>query len=343
MGENGIRNMEDFAAASGLSRPTVSKYFNDPESVRPTTRRRIEEALERYDYRPNIFAMNQNRKLTKNIGVVVPYLSDPFFAEIARKIERRCIDAGFRPTLFSAHGDPQLEREILENLRSLKPAGLLIAPLGLDSDRGAIEAFCTDTPTILFDSKIDGVDAPFVGSDNPQFMRLIVDYLCRTGSPPCYFEMETPPNPNADKRRAAYVEAMARRGHQPMIVPIRGEGWDFEEIGRVGGADALAGGRLPSNTVLCNNDRLAIGLLAACYERKVRVGAGPDAELRIAGQDDHPYARFTCPSLTTVAHDYDAISRQAATMLLEMMAGGREATGAQDLLFEGKLIQRFSA
>ena len=73
-----IRNMEEFAEVSGISRPTVSKYFNDPESVRKSTRGKIEAALEEYDYRPNIFAVNQNRKLTKNVGIVVPNLADPF-------------------------------------------------------------------------------------------------------------------------------------------------------------------------------------------------------------------------------------------------------------------------
>jgi len=52
-----IKNMEEFAALSGLSRPTVSKYFNDPKSVRASTRTRIESAREKYDYHPNIFAM----------------------------------------------------------------------------------------------------------------------------------------------------------------------------------------------------------------------------------------------------------------------------------------------
>ena len=104
MGNTKIKNMEEFAALSGISRPTVSKYFNDPESVRSSTRARIEVALEKYDYRPNIYAMNQNRKLTKNVGIVVPYLADPFFAEIARTNEQRSIDAGYRPTMFSSHG-----------------------------------------------------------------------------------------------------------------------------------------------------------------------------------------------------------------------------------------------
>ena len=122
-----IKNMVDFAGVSGISRPTVSKYFNDPSSVRASTRERIEKALEEYDYRPNMFAMNQNRKLTRNIGIVVPYLADPFFAEIARTIEQRCIDAGYRPTLYSSHGEQDHENDILDSLRSLKPAGVLFS------------------------------------------------------------------------------------------------------------------------------------------------------------------------------------------------------------------------
>ena len=54
-----IKNMEDFAAVSGISRPTLSKYFNDPNSVRATTKLRIEAALKQHDYRPNVYAINQ--------------------------------------------------------------------------------------------------------------------------------------------------------------------------------------------------------------------------------------------------------------------------------------------
>lgn len=55
-----IKNMEEFAKVSDISRPTLSKYFNNSESVRKSTRAKIEAALEEYDYRPNIFAINQN-------------------------------------------------------------------------------------------------------------------------------------------------------------------------------------------------------------------------------------------------------------------------------------------
>ena len=336
-----IKNMEEFAAISGISRPTVSKYFHDPDSVRASTRERIEKALEEHDYRPNIYAVNQNRKLTKNIGIVVPYLADPFFAEVARNLEQRCIDAGFQPTLYSTHGDPKLEVEILESLRVMKPAGVLLAPLGRLSDRAVIEKFCADVPTVLFDSEIPGLGASFIGSENAQFARLMVEYLTRTGEAPCFFEMKTPSNPNANKRRLGYIAAMEALGREPHVVSVDGEGWSFEEIGRQGGLQALANEAFATNTVLCSNDRLAIGFLVACYERKLSVGLSDDSAIRVAGMDDHPFSRFTCPPLTTIAQDYAAITKMAVETLFKDIE--REKFTENSMLFEGKLIMRHSA
>lgn len=335
--------MEEFAAVSGISRPTVSKYFNDPESVRQSTREKIEKALERYDYRPNIFAINQNRKLTKNVGIVVPFMADPFFAEIARQIEQRCIEAGFRPTLFSAHGQPGLEVDILDTLRSIKPAGVLLAPLGRASDRRAIEKFCADIPTVLFDSNLDDIGEAFVGSDNFSFVSQTVEYLCRTGDAPCFFEMATPANPNANKRRAAYIRMMDQLGFEPRVVKVEGAGWAFEEIGRQGALKLLGQGGFPSTTILCSNDRLAIGLLSACYERGFRVGRGDGCAFRVASNDDHPFSRFTCPSLTTAAHDYEAVSKRSVERLSDLVeAGGRFAQRTEEL-FPARLVLRESA
>lgn len=343
MSDQKIKNMEDFAAVSGLSRPTVSKYFNDPNSVRPSTRARIEAALEEHDYRPNIFAMNQNRKLTKNVGIVVPYLADPFFAEIVRVIERRCVEAGLSPFLFNSQGDPETEIAILNNLRSLKPAGVLLAPLGRISDKRAIESFCKDVPTVLFDSNLEGLGEAFVGSDNRSFVSQTVEYLTRTGEPPCFFEMKTPANPNANKRRLAYLEMMERLGFEPQIVRIEGSGWAFEEIGRKGGLKALEEHAFATNTVLCSNDRLAIGFLSACYEKGIKVGRGADASLRVASHDDHPFSRFTCPSLTTAAHDYAAVSEEVVAVLFRLIESGGDLGARSEQLFAARLVMRESA
>ena len=336
-----LRTMTEFSEAIGISRPTVSKYFHDPTSVRNSTRRRIEAAIKEFDYRPNLFAINQNRKLTKTIGILVPYLADPFFAEMVRKIERLCMDRGFWPIIFSAHGQQMLENDALSTLKSLRPAGALIAPLGRSSDIKTVENFARDVPTVIFDSNVE-VGAAFVGSNNFQSVGIIVEYLCRTGESPCFFEMP-PVNPNANKRREAYIQSMERLGLQPQIIQVEGSGWDFEAIGFEEGRRLIQEVALPSNTVLCSNDRLAIGMIAAAYQQGLRVGQGHGCALRIAGHDDHPWSRFTCPSLTTVSQNYGAIAERSVDMLFELINGGNFSDERPEILFEGTLFMRDSA
>lgn len=341
MGRQKVKNMEEFAKAIGISRPTVSKYFHDPDSVRQATRGKIEQALEEYDYRPNIFAINHNRKSTKTIGILVPYLADPFFAELVRKIERHCIDAGFWPMVFSAHGRQELEVDALVTLQSLRPAGALIAPLGRGSDIDCVRRFTEDVRTVVFDSNLN-VGEAFVGSDNFCNVGLIVDYLCRTGEPPCFFEMP-PVNPNANKRREAYVKSMEQQGHDPQVIQVEGAGWDFEKIGLDQGNRLIADRAFPSETILCSNDRLAVGLIAAAYQQGLRVGSGKNCALRIAGHDDHPWSQFTCPPLTTVSQDYEAIAARSVSMLFDLLHGDKSMKDRPEVLFEGNLVLRSSA
>ena len=185
------------------------------------------------------------------------------------------------------------------------------------------------------------VGEAFVGSDNFQSIGLIVDYLCRTGEPPCFFEMP-PVNPNANKRHDAYVQSMEKLGHTPQIMSVEGSGWDFERIGLEEGKRLISSKSFTSDTVLCSNDRLAVGLIAAAYQKGLRVGHGPGCALRIAGHDDHPWSQFTCPPLTTVAQDYSAIAERSVEMIFELINEGAPAE-RKEILFEGNLVLRSSA
>ncbi len=93
MASSKIGTMEEFARAVGLSRPTVSKYFQDPASVRPKTRTRIEAALQKHGFRPNIFAVNLNRRRSKIIGLIVPDPTDPFYMTLAQRVETEATEA----------------------------------------------------------------------------------------------------------------------------------------------------------------------------------------------------------------------------------------------------------
>lgn len=338
-----IRTMEEFSAASGISRPTVSRYFNDPASVRKSTREKIERALEEYDYRPNMFAMNLNRRNPRNIGIVVPHLVDPFYAEVVRQIEVRCVEAGYWAIVLSSHGQSALEANALDTLRSLKIAGAIIAPLGEQSDTHRIEQLGREVPVVFLDSRTTD-RIPFAGTDNAQSISLMVDYLCRSGEPPCLLEMP-PVNQNARERKDAYLSAMNRLGLEPAVVSLGDAGgWGFEEIGYEVATRILGAGGFPTGTVLCANDRLAIGVLAAAYAKGVRVGIEPGCTLRVAGHDDHPLSRFTCPALTTLAQDYEGLAGRCIGMLFDLIEGrqSEDAEPARSLL-EARLMMRASA
>lgn len=335
--------MEEFSVASGISRPTLSKYFSDPSSVRSTTRQRIEEALQEFNYRPNIFAISQNRKKPKNIGVLVPHISDPFYAEIVCQIEKRCVDEGYWAIILSSYGDKALEAKAVQMLLSLKLSGAIVAPLGLETNGSMIRSLADAIPLVILDSRIDDV-SPFIGTDNRQSIALMVEYLCRTGEHPCYLDMPIV-NQNAVDRREAYIQAMTMSGLEPNIITVDSKTWNFEEVGFEEASAILDKGGFPTRTVLCANDRLAFGVIAAAYQKGLRVGREPDCDLRVAGHDDHPLSRFTTPPLTTVAQDYQSIATVGVDMLLDLIhgRGGQSDAAGNVIKLEAKLIMRGSA
>src|SRR5271154_3847522 len=197
-----IRTMEEFSVASGVSRPTLSRFFNDPESVRPATRQRIEEAMDRLGYRPNLFAVNFNRRNPKTVGIIVPTLLDPFYAALVQRIEFQASEAGYWTVIQSSQGDPDREAEAVATLVSTKSAGAVVVPLGAASRRNLYRQMEKAMPLVFLDTRADA-DGAFVGTDNHFSMSLMVDYLLRSGMPPSYFGMPAV-NQNASERRQAY-------------------------------------------------------------------------------------------------------------------------------------------
>lgn len=311
--------MEEFSALVGLSRPTVSKYFNDPTSVRKRTRETIEEALKKSGFQPNIFAVNLNRRRSNIIGIIIPNSADPFYMALTRRIELVAAEAGFLAFVLSSDGKPGREDRAIRTFQSMNVAGAIIAPLGLLARPSVLGQFNRSIPLVYVDSPLDD-EAAFVGTDQRQSFGLIIDYLCRSGEPPAYLGMPDV-NTNARTRLAIYLEAMEALNAEPHVLPLPPVStWDFErfafeEAMRLFDRPAA----LPSRTILCGNDRIAFGVIAAAYQRGLRVGHGADCDVRVAGHDDHPLSQYACPPITTVAQNYNEIGRLATELLLQKL------------------------
>lgn len=342
-----IKTMEDFSEFVGLSRPTVSKYFNDPTSVRKKTRDTIEQALRKSGFKPNMFAVNLNRRRSNIIGIIIPNALDPFYMALTRRIEVIAAEAGFLAFVLSSDGRAEVEDDAVSTLQSLNVAGAIIAPIGSTPRNSPLTKLGQSIPLVYVDSPADE-EAAFVGSDNRQSFGLIVDYLCRSGEPPCFLGMPKV-NRNADDRREIYIAAMEGAGHKAEVLNISGmTTWDFERFGFDEATrlfDRLD--LLPTRTIVCANDRLAFGVIAAAWKKGIKVGHGSAFDLRVAGHDDHPLSQYACPPITTVAQNYNEIGRLAIGLLLRKLG---EADVSDDplisrdqILLKSELILRASA
>ncbi len=341
-----IRTMEEFAIAVGLSRPTVSKFFQDPKSVREKTRVKIESALKATGFRPNIFAVNLNRRRTKIIGLIVPDPMDPFYMSLGRRIEVSAMEAGYLALVLSSNGQPELEERAIETITSLNVGGAIIAPLGLKSHRSTLKSLGKKIPLVFVDAPLDDTEA-FVGTDNHHSIPLMTEYLCRSGGRPTYFDMPAV-NFNAVERRKAYVATMERLKLDPAFVEIGAtDSWDFERISYDVALAVIRNGGFPTRTLLCANDRVAFGVIAAINETGGKIGLGADCDYRVAGHDNQPLSAYTSPPLTTVSQDMERMGRIALNLLfMKMGVPGVVNSGEIEgdrILLNGELVFRKSA
>lgn len=340
-----IKTMEELSLAIGVSRPTLSRFFQDPSLLKSNTIARIEAGLERVEYVPNFFATRLNRKSTGMIGVIIPYLNDLFFTKLLEAVEVAAMEAGLTVITQCSHSDPAIEARAAETFLSMNVDGALVAPLGDHSDQAVHLRLKSRLPFVLMDSRpktMPNVD--FVGTDHMQSTGLMTEYLCRVGEPPVFLAMPRV-NFNALEREAAYLAEMERQGFEPEVMgtELVAENWHFEAHGEAVLDAAFASGRLTDRSILCANDRVAIGAIRAAARHGLVPGRATRGGLRIAGHDDYPLCPYLNPALTTVAQDTDAIGKKAVSRLLQMISGEADEGKPEITLFDGRLVLRESA
>lgn len=341
-----ISTMKELSDALGISRPTLSRFFQDPSTVRPSTSQKIQKLLEDVDYVPNFFATRMNRKTTGIIGVVIPYLNDLFFTKLLESIEIAAMEAGYTVIAQCSHSDPAIEARAAQTFMSMNVDGALIAPLGNQSDRAVHEQLQSHLPFVLVDSRpatMPNVD--FVGTDHDQSTGLIAEYLCRVGPPPVFLAMPRV-NFNALERENAYKKKVHELGHEAEIIGVEAieSDWHFEAHGEAVMDHYFARGQYLDRSILCANDRVAIGALRAAAQHGLRPGRREEGGLRIAGHDDYPLCPFTVPSLTTIAQDFEAIGKASISRLLHLISHKNDGTPPPQVnLLPGVLKIRESA
>ena len=161
-------NIKDIAEITGYSITTVSRVLNGNAGqyrISKATQKIVKETAEKLNYIPNQFAANLRSGKSKTIALVLPLLSNPFFASIASEINLQLYKHGYMTILTDCDENTDIENNTLKKIQSHNIEGLLIAPSGERFEK-IEQLHQSGLPVVCIDRYFEGLDIPYVATDN---------------------------------------------------------------------------------------------------------------------------------------------------------------------------------
>lgn len=312
--------MRDVAKHAGVSPKTVSNVLSGYPYIREATRARVLASVESLGYELNVLARNLKSGRTGIIGLAVPELSLPYFAELADAVIEAAEQHGLTVMIEQTAGRRERELTVLSTERGSLVDGLLFSPLALGP--GDAEHLRTSTPVVLLGERIFHGPVDHVVIDNVAGTQAAVEHLISLGRRRIAVVGTHPGEQvgTAAIRYNAYLATMAAAGIRPIKKLTAPAGlWH-----RATGAEAMehllsAGSKF--DAVLCLNDTLALGAIRTLTRNGVRI---PD-DVAVAGFDDIDEARYSTPTLTSIDPGRTEIATAAVQLLVDRMAGDTSA------------------
>jgi len=305
--------IKDVAREAGVSPQTVSRAINNKGEIRPQTRQRILRIAERLGYRPNSVARSLATKRTRNIGLVVPDVSNPFFAGIARGIQDVAYLADYNTFLCNTDETAGRELRAIQSLEAQRVDGLILCSSRL-SEPDLVRISERYQPLVLVNRQIQYYQTGCILVDDATGAYEAAEYLIQLG----YRNIGLLAGPESSHSGRARAQGYERALRAHGITPL--PRWRTHCSPQVEGGQAAARElfrRAPElEALLAYNDLVAVGALRACTELGRRV---PD-DCAIVGCDDVPLAALVSPALTTIHVPTYNLGQQAMSLLLDMMS-----------------------
>ncbi len=302
--------LEDVARLAKVSTATVSRALTLPHKVKARTLERVQQAARQLGYVAHGAARALASRRTHAIGAVVPTLGNAIFANTIQALQRTLDAAGYVLLLASHDFDAGIEARVTRTLIERGVDGLVLLGTTHHPDiYRMLESH--NLPYVLTWAFDESGNHPCVGFDNRAAGMRIANHLLDLGHR--RFAMIsgiTAHNERAQERLAGVREALAARGIT--LDPARIVEKPYTHGGGREGLRAVLAGREPPTAVICGNDVLAIGAIAECHARGLRV----PQDVSVTGFDDMEMASLITPALTTVRFPAEELGVYAANHLL---------------------------
>jgi LacI family transcriptional regulator len=329
--------MKDIARDLGVSVITISKVLRNHPDVGDETRERVLARVKELDYRPNLAARSLVTGRTYLVGLVVPDLLHPFFAEIAKSLSETLRGSGYYLIVSSSEEDPDIEEQEINQLLARRLDTLIIA-----SCRSTVDLFFRienqKTPYVLIDRSLPGLSANFIGVDDEAVGRIATNHLIEIGCKRIA-HIRGPETSTGVRRLNGYKQALAQAGQRVIddyvITEFKG---DIETKQR--GAEAmrqLLSLKPRPDGLFCFNDPLAMGAINHALDHGIRI---PE-EIAVIGCGNLHYDDSLRVPLSSIDQHSRRIGEEAARIALEIL-NSKIPPKPQTVVLQPELVVRRS-
>lgn len=303
----------DVAREASVSMATVSRVVNNNPNVKPQTRKKVFEAIERLGYRPNAVARGLASKKTTTVGVVIPDIANALFADVARGIEDIANMYHYNIILCNADKKKEKEVRVINTLLEKQVDGLLfMGGTVTDDHREALNT--SNVPVVLCATSDDHNALPEVDIDHEMAAFDAVNVLIAAGHRKIAMISGTLQDPALGYARyQGYKKALESAGIAIRDEYVRVGNYRYES-----GIDAtgyfLGLADVPT-AVFAATDEMALGAIHRIQDEGLRV---PE-DISVVGMDNSRIASMVRPLLTTAAqpmYDIGAVSMRLLTKLM---------------------------
>jgi len=302
-----MATIKDVARIAGVTVTTVSRVLNNRGYISEATRKKVYDAMEELNYQPNEIARSLFRRKSNILGLIVPNVSHPFFAEFANYVEYYAYEAGYKVLICNSYQDSVKEKDYVEMIKRNQVDGIIMGSHTLETS----EYLIPELPIVALDRNF-GNNIPFVTSDNYQggllATNLLIDKGCKKlahiSGP---LELSTP----ANKRYQAFIDVVNSKGVDYIIKEAKLD--IFESYEKL--AYSLLNEHPDIDGIFASSDMIAASIIhvADLIGKKI-----PD-DLKIVGYDDINLSYLIVPPLTTIKQPIKEMGELSVKLLIEQI------------------------
>lgn len=306
-----MTNIKDVAKLAGVSVTTVSRVLNNKGYISQKTRDTVLKAMEELNYQPNEVARTLFSRQSHLLGLIIPTVSHPFFAQLTRYIEFYASEKGYKVILCNSLMQKEKEKDYLDMLNRHQVDGIIMGSHTLD-----VGNFKTiGLPVITLDRQISE-KIPFVSSDNYSGGVLAAEHLIAKG---CRNLVHIGGNLKLSmlsNRRYDGFKSVCEREHASYtLYQTDANALETESYSAL--VERIFREHPETDGVFASSDLIAAEVLKSCLQRGKKV---PE-ELKIVGYDDTDLARYVYPRITSVAQPIESIAKYTVEYLVAEVMG----------------------